>query len=122
MKIKPLTIIRIGLAFAFLANALTAFISPQDFMDLLSASFIHNLIPIASPLFVFLIGINDMLVAVLLFSGGKRARVIEWWAIVWLAGVLAIKATEGSYLDSLEEIAFVAMALALTMQPKVINR
>ncbi len=122
MKVKPLTIIRIGLAFAFLANSLTAFIAPQDFMDLLNASFVPSIIPIASSLFIFLIGVNDALVAILLFSGGRAARMIEWWAIVWLTGVLIIKATGGGYLDSLEEVAFVAMALALVIQLKISNR
>ncbi len=114
--------IRIGIAFAFLANSLTAFIAPQDFLNLLNASFIPNIIPIASSLFVVLIGVNDALVAILLFSGGRAARMIEWWAIVWLIGVLIIKATGGGYLDALEEVAFVSMVLALVTQPEVINR
>ncbi|OYV26227.1 MAG: hypothetical protein B7W98_03270 [Parcubacteria group bacterium 20-58-5] len=121
MKIKPLTIIRIGLAFAFLANSLTAFISPQDFLDLINPSFLSVILPFNATLLVILIGVNDALVAILLFSGGKRARVIEWWAIIWLIGVLAVKVTGGSYLDALEEVAFVAMGLALVMQGRFVD-
>ncbi|MDE2037789.1 MAG: hypothetical protein KGI69_01025 [Patescibacteria group bacterium] len=114
MKIKSSTIIRIGLAFAFLANSLTAFISPNDFKELLDATFISGLLPfLASPAFIYVIGINDALVSVLLFSGGRRARIIEWWALLWLIGVLIIKATGGNYFDALEEVGFAAMALAI---------
>ncbi len=118
MKIKSLTIIRVGLAFAFMANALPAFIAPQEFAELINSSFISGMLPISVLFFITLIGVNDALIAVLLFSGGRRARIIEWWAAGWLVGVLVIKATGGNYLDSLEEIAFLAMAIALSFQGK----
>lgn len=110
-RLKPLNLIRIGLALVFLANSLTAFFAPSEFIELIEKSFLINILPISPALFAVIIGINDALVAILLlFNFGKRW--IPIWAALWIIGVMAVK---GVSLETLEESGFLFMALALTI-------
>lgn len=108
-KIKPATLIRIGLALVFLANSLIAFFSPSEFIELIEKSFVINLLPVSAAVFVIGIGINDALVAALLLLKPKW-RFIPMWAALWLVGVLIVRAAP---LEILEESGFLFMALAL---------
>lgn len=111
---RTLTIIRIGLALVFLANSLTAFFAPSEFIDLVGSSFITGIFHIDSSLFVILIGINDALVA-LLFITGIRLRYVAVWATLWIVGVMSVK---GFSLDTLEESGFLFMAISLALSSR----
>jgi hypothetical protein len=104
-------LIRIGLAFVFLANALTAFFAPSEFIEIIGNSFIASILPISAASFAIIIGINDALVAILLFLNVGR-KWVHAWAAIWIAGVIIIR---GVSLDALEEAGFLFMALALAL-------
>ncbi len=112
--IKPITLVRFGLGFVFLANSLSAFLAPDEFIDLISKSSVVNLIPISLAAFVLFIGINDFLVALLLFSG-LGGKWIYWWALLWIIGVFIVKAAP---LEILEESGFLFMTFALIINNK----
>ncbi len=108
-RTKPITLIRIGLGLVFLANALTAFFAPSEFIELTEKSFLINILPVSASAFVVGIGINDTLVAILLFLNlGKRS--VAMWATIWLVGVMIVR---GTPLNILEESGFLFMAIAL---------
>lgn len=104
-------LVRIGLALAFLANSLTAFFAPSEFIELIEKSFVGNLLPISTGLFMAIIGVNDLLVAVFLFSN-KGVRRVAIWAALWIVGVMIVR---GAPLDILEEAGFLFMAFALAL-------
>jgi uncharacterized membrane protein len=114
MNIKPLTVVRVGLACVFLANGLTAFFMPQEFADLLGGSFVSGLLPFPIATAVLLIGVHDTLMA-LLILWGKYQKYIFGWACVWLVGVMIVVAEP---LDVLEHLGFFAMALALWLSAR----
>ncbi len=103
-------LIRIGLACVFLANSLIAFLAPSEFQDLVSGSFVANLLPVSVATFVMFIGVNDLVVAILLFLGWRTSRVAVY-ATAWLTGVTVVIGVFS--LDALEHLGFIAMALAL---------
>ena len=104
-------LIRVGLAFAFLANALIAFFAPAEFTDIISGSFVANILPVAVKTFVIVIGINDMFVALLLFFD-VNVRRTAIWAAIWIIGVMMVR---GAPLDILEEFGFLFMAISLIL-------
>lgn len=106
---SPLKIIRIGLALVFLANALTAFFAPQEFKDLVQASFISHLLPISTTTFVWVIGINDLLLTLLILFN-KFQKYVLIWAMLWLIGVILLTKEVPAIL---EHLGFLSMALAL---------
>lgn len=108
-RIKPFTLIRIGLAIVFLANSLAAFLSPGEFIELISGSFLADLLPIAPQQMVIFIGVNDAIVSILLFSGFDLGLVAVW-AALWIAGAMTLK---GFSLSTLEEAGFLFMAIDL---------
>ena len=103
-------VIRIGLACVFLANSLIAFLSPSEFQDLVSHSFVAGLLPISVSAFVTFIGFNDLTMAILLSVGWRTSRVATY-AIAWLLGTILVIGVVS--LDALEHLGFIAMALAL---------
>ncbi len=111
-------LIRIGLGLAFLANALTAFFAPAEFIELLNGSFATNILPVAANTFVVLIGINDVIVALLLFLNiGIRRTAL--WAAIWIIGVMAVR---GAPLEILEEAGFLPMAMTLFLDKNISNQ
>lgn len=102
-------IIRWGLALVFLANSLTAFFAPQEFKDLLEASFVSHWLPVSIAAFVFMIGINDLLLALLILAN-KYQKYVLAWAMLWLIGVMIVTQ---DVLGILEHLGFFSMALAL---------
>lgn len=109
-------LIRIGLACVFLANSLTAFLTPSEFQDLVSNSFVAGLLPISVASLVTFIGFNDLIVSLLLFSGWRTNRVATY-ATAWITGVVFVI---GAFtLDALEHLGFIAMALALSARREV---
>ncbi len=109
MNKNYLYVIRIGLALVFLANSLTAFFAPDEFRELVGASFISSLLPISAVTLVLIISINDLLVAILLVSN-KLQKYVPLWAMLWLIGVMVVI---GEPLDVLEHLGFFSMALFL---------
>lgn len=112
--LSPLVFIRIGLGLVFLANALTAAFKPEEFIELLDASFVSDILPISAAALTKLIAINDTIVAILLLTsrGGRRLYI---WSALWIAGALAII---GKPLDILEETGLLAMAVALIVSER----
>ena len=108
---NAVTILRIGLAAVFLANGLTAFLEPQEFADLLSGSFISQIIPLQVATMVLLVGIHDTLMCILMLGNVARKYVFGW-ACLWLIGVMVII---GEPLDILEHLGFFVVALVLYM-------
>lgn len=107
--ISPLVIIRIGLGLVFLANALTAILEPNEFIELIESSWANSLLPVSTAALTKLIAVNDAIVAVLLLAG-RGGRLLYLWAALWITGALAII---GRPLDMLEETGLLAMAAAL---------
>lgn len=105
-------LIRFGLGVIFLANSLIAFFTPSEFIELIENSFVAGFIPIPLEVFVpLVIGLNDGIVALLLFFGIDTRRV-GTWAFVWLICVMVVVA---SPLDVLEHTGLLFMALALVL-------
>ncbi len=104
-------LLRLGLACAFLENSLAAFFSPDEFKELVSGSFLMKILPVSVDTFVTIIGVNDLLVAVLLLIGWKSSKVAIW-AGIWIIGVILVL---GISLDSLGHIAFLSLAVAIAL-------
>jgi hypothetical protein len=103
-------IIRFGLACVFLANSLMAFLSPNEFQSLVANSFLAAFLPISVAAFVTLVGLNDLIVAVLLISGWRTPRVAAY-ATLWIMGVVFVI---GAFtFDSFEHLGYISMAYAL---------
>lgn len=107
------SLIRVGLACVFLANSLMAFLAPGEFQDLVSNSFLANILPIRAATFVTFIGFNDLAVAVLLFLGWRTSRVAAY-ATAWMVGVIGVIGVFS--IDALEHLGFLSMAMALAMR------
>lgn len=105
----PMSVIRIGLSLVFLANSLTAFLEPQEFIELIENSFIGDLLIGNTALYIYFIGINDLAVGIFLLLN-KKMRLVPWWAALWIVGVIAMI---GKPLGIMEEAGFLAMAIAL---------
>lgn len=111
-------LIRMGLALVFFANALAAFFAPDEFKEIFEQSFIAGIVPIPFAVMLTVIRINDTLVSLLLFSG-IGARRVALWAALWIVGVIALR---GISLGSVEELGFLAMALALVSDGGALNK
>ena len=107
--LSPLVIIRIGLGLVFLANALTAILEPEEFIELLDASLVSGIMPVSAAALTKLIAVNDTIVAILLLAG-RGGQLLYLWAALWITGALVII---GKPLDMLEETGLLAMAAAL---------
>jgi len=79
--LSPLVIIRLGLGLVFLANTLTAIFKPDEFIELLDASFISGILPVSTSAFTKVIAVNDMVVAFLLLAGRGGRRLYLWSAL-----------------------------------------
>lgn len=109
-------LIRVGLGIIFLANSLAAFFAPIELIELIQSSFVVSFIPIPLDLFVpFVIGINDGIVALLLFAGIATRRV-ALWAFVWLVGVMVV--VIGDPFDAAEHVGLLVITAALFVAPK----
>ena len=105
-------VVRIGLACVFLALSLTAFTAPDEATEIVSNSFWPQILPLDVSTMVNLIGINDMIVAILLFIGWRTSRVAIW-ATIWIIGVIFMIGVFS--LDALEHLAFLSIAIALAL-------
>lgn len=113
LKEVKLEIIRIGLGLVFLANSYTAFTMPHEFVDLISESFLANVLSQNTDIFVRFIGISDGLVAILLFLGALR-KYVAIYASLWLIGVMSV-AGVSDLPGLLEHLGFLSMAIYLIL-------
>jgi hypothetical protein len=109
MKKNPITIIRLGLACVFLANGLAALFAPQEFKDLIEGSFILHWFSVSVAAFLWFIGINNILIAILL-SLNKYSKIVAAWAMLW---IIAATIVTQDIPGILEHVGFFSMALAL---------
>lgn len=111
-------LIRIGLACVFLANSLTAFLTPDEFQELVSGSFVAGILgslSISVAAFVTFIGVNDLVVAILLVLGWRTTYVARY-ATAWMLGVIFVIGALS--LDALEHLGFLAMTVVLAVRGK----
>lgn len=79
---------RFGLSSIFLANSLTAWFAPDEFLELLKNNLLAS--AIARPQFwIYIIGINDAVLFLLILSGLWR-KIIAIWAAFWIVAVIYI--------------------------------
>lgn len=104
-------LVRLGLSIIFIVNALTAFFAPGDFVGIIKDSFIAGFLPVRPETFVWVIGLNDSIVGLLLISGIATRRVAIW-ATAWLMGVTVIMTDP---LDMLEHIGLLLVSFSLTI-------
>ena len=83
---------RFGFASVFLINALIAWLEPGGFIKLMQGGLMGQVIHDFAP-FVWLIGLNDGLLAVLILWGRARAWVLAWSGL-WLLAVTLIKLSD----------------------------
>lgn len=108
-------LIRFGLGIIFIANALTAFFAPVEFIELIKNSFVVNFLPINPETFVsVIVGFNDTIVGLLLISG-IAARRVAIWATIWLVGVIIVIRNP---LAVLEHSGLLFMSVALILNDK----
>ncbi len=103
---------RFGLSIIFLLNSLAAWFSPDEFLELLDKSPLAS--AIASPHFwIYIIGINDGLLFLLILFGRWR-KGIAIWAAVWMIAVLYITNGEGimEFIEHLGVLSFIAYYFA----------
>jgi hypothetical protein len=83
-------VLRLGLAVLFAANALVAWIDPDDFTSLVEDSGVGRLID--SQVVLWGIRVNDFLAALaVLFVWNRFPRLVPAWIGLYLAGVGVIK-------------------------------
>jgi len=109
-----MALLRIGLGLIFLANALTAWFSPEEFKDLVSSSFLtQHLSFISSSAFLLIIGISDSLLALIfLFNIKAVIKYALIWAVIWLVGVMLVI---WEPIGIIEHLGYFAIALGLFM-------
>jgi hypothetical protein len=83
---------RFGFASVFLINALIAWLEPGGFVKLMQGGLLGQVIDDFKP-FVWLIGLNDGLLALLILWGRARAWVLAWSGL-WLLAVTLIKLSD----------------------------
>ncbi|GEM_PF-2503474 len=79
---------RFGLSIVFLLNSLTAWFSPDEFLELLKNNPLAS--AIANPqIWIYIISINDALLFLLILSGRWR-KTIAIWAALWMTAVIYV--------------------------------
>jgi hypothetical protein len=83
-------VLRIGLAVLFAANALVAWVDPDDFTSLVEDSGVGRLID--SQIVLWGIRVNDLLAALaVVFAWNRFPRLVPAWIGLYLLGVGVIK-------------------------------
>ena len=83
-------VLRIGLAALFLANALIAWVDPEQFTSLVAESGTERLVD--ADLVLWGLRVNDLAVGLaLLFAWNRWPRFVPAWAGLYLFGVAVIK-------------------------------
>ncbi len=112
MSIKnPFTILRLGLAMVFLANAIAAWSGSAEFRDILENSFVVHLFPaVSTSTMLYVIAVNDSLLTLIFLFNLKIIKYALIWASLWLIGVMVATHDLGG---TLEHLGFLSMAIAL---------
>jgi hypothetical protein len=88
--LDPTLILRVGLAVLFAANALVAWITPDEFTSLVADAGMDRLVD--SELILWGIRLNDFAVALaVLFAWNRWPRLVPAWVGLYLLGVGVIK-------------------------------
>ncbi len=98
---------RFGLSIIFLLNSLVAWFSPDEFLGLLKNNPLAS--AIANPQFwIYIIGINDVLLFLLILSGRWR-RAIAVWAALWMVAVIYVTISGGvtEFIEHIGVLSFV---------------
>jgi hypothetical protein len=83
-------ILRVGLALLFFANALVAWINPDEFRTLLEKAHVDRIID--PDLVIWVIRVNDAAVAAaLLFAWPRFPRLVSAWVGLYVLGVGLVK-------------------------------
>ncbi len=99
---------RLGLSSFFLINSLTAWFSPDEFLELLKSNSLVS--AIASPQFwVYVIGINDALLFLFILLGLWR-KGTALWAALWLLAVIYTTISGGT-LELIEHIGVLSLII-----------
>ena len=111
---RYLLILRYGLAFVFLANAINGIFNPSDFKEAIEKTVIFAGILNILPYFPTLVGINDFAISLLLFTN-LFPNIAAKWASAWLAIVILVLFTQGGWgiVDAMEHLGFLSIALVL---------
>ncbi len=117
-SVKPATsnfLFRLGLSSFFLINSLAAWFAPSEFLELLGGNALAS--AIAVPQFwVYVIGINDGLLFLLILSG-RWNRKIAIWASLWVLAVIYVTTSEG-YAGLIEHIGVLSFILYYYFVPQ----
>lgn len=108
-------IIAIGLGIIFLANSYVAFASPDDFVKLISSSFLINF-QLSGDLLVKFIGLSDGIVGILLIAGIFR-KYVSFYASLWILGVIIVIGFSALG-DTIEHLGLLAMPIYLLLNSK----
>ncbi|MCL4358581.1 MAG: DoxX family membrane protein [Patescibacteria group bacterium] len=112
-------LIRAGLGLIFIANALTAFFAPADFIEIIKSSFVANILPFNPAIFAhIIIGLNDSIVGLLLIVGIATRRVAVW-ATIWLIGVMIVI---GNPLEIMEHSGLLLLSATLVLGDQYLNK
>jgi hypothetical protein len=88
--IDSMLVLRVGLAVLFAANALVAWITPEDFTTLVADAGVDRLVD--SQVILWGIRLNDFAVAfAVLFAWNRWPRLIPAWVGLYMLGVGVIK-------------------------------
>ena len=97
---------RVGLSSFFLLGSQAAWFSPGEFLELLEGNLLAS--AIATPQFwVYVIGVNDALLFLLILSGRWRKGVAVW-AALWMIAVIYITIFEGA-MEFIEHIGILSL-------------
>ena len=113
LRVYSSLFLRIGLACAFLSNSLQAFLAPNEFNNMLNASFVIHFLPVGAAEFVHFIAFSDGMVFLLLILG-VYTEYVALYAGLWLIGVMTTFGIH-DYGDILEHIAFFSIAVYLVL-------
>ena len=99
---------RFGIASFFLLNSLSAWLEPDEFLELLEKNPLAS--AIAAPHFwVNIIGINDGLVFLLILSGRWR-KGVAIWAALWMLMVFYVTIPNGLF-DLIEHAGIISLII-----------
>jgi len=85
LKQNKSLLLRLGIGGFFLANSIAAFVEPDEFKEIIE---MHSVVSNfgSADFLVFLIGVNDGLLSLLLFSG-RYKKIAAIWGSLWMAVV-----------------------------------
>lgn len=111
-------LLSVALGLTFLANSLSAFLTPDEFRGVIEHSLVFNKILDFIPFFITIIGFHDLTVSVLLISR-LFSKIVVWWATIWIIIVISVLLSQAGldgFFTALEHAAPLGIALYLALQ------